>query len=682
LLIKKPDAWADPKGEKSLGEESVLSGLTVEELGEGSEKSLRILETLNRNHAPKGIPELENIQLMLAQKEEQPFNDEDWIFELKYDGFRLLASRRKDRIRLRYRSGRDATLCYPEITRALAALPFEEFTLDGEVVVLDRSGKPTFQLLQRRSQRTQPLEAHQASIELPATLFAFDILSFEDFDLRPLPLVQRKSLLELMLPRLGPVRYSEHFEAQGIQLHAQVVKLGLEGIVGKRGSSTYRGGRQADWRKIPALLTRDFVIVGFTAPKGSRGGFGALHLAGFDRQGILTYAGRVGTGFTNQDLDQIMRIVSPLVEDGSPPPGSPEGSEHTWVSPKTVCEVRFKEATAKGQLRQPAFVRLRPDMAPTDCLLPWELSNETNSSPAQERDKVRPTNPQKVLWPRDGITKSELVDYYRFISPWILPYLRDRLLVMDRYPDGIDGKSFFQKNVPEHVPDWIRTEQLWSEDPTRGNNYLVCDNLNTLLFVANLASIPLHIWGSRVATIEQPDWCILDLDPTEAPFESVVRVAKEIRLVCKRAGLPTFPKTSGSKGLHVLIPMGRRYTFEQTRLLAEVVARIVSMRLPDTASAERRIEDRRGKVYVDYVQNGYGKLLVAPYSVRPIDRAPVSTPLHWDEVSPHLDPSCFTIRTLPQRWESLKEEPLLHVLEHGIQLEEALVSLQQELDGS
>ncbi len=680
LLMKKPDAWADPDPDPGFDEASILSGLTVEELEDAPARDRAILEELGQGGASLLTTPPEKLEVMLAETVRQPFSRPGWFFELKYDGYRLLAIREAGRVVLKFRSGRDATRTFPEIARALAALPYPRLTVDGEVVVLDDSGKPSFQRLQIRAQRSRDADIQTAMVEYPATFFGFDLLTYGDFDLRSFPLRRRKQWLERILPKRGPLRYADHFEETGRELFESVVKLGLEGIVAKKSDSPYRSGKRSDeWLKIPADQHACLLIVGCTAAAGARAGFGALHLAGY-RDGTLVYAGRVGTGFSDSDLRKLTALLAPLRRSNPPCAGPvPPGPEHTWVEPRLVCAVRYKEFTEQGLLRQPSFLGLREDLSPSECLLPAPRDAEAPvpAAPAPRRPKLRFTNLDKVLWPDEGYTKGDLIEYYRVISPWILPYLRNRLLVMDRYPDGITGKSFFQKNLPEHVPDWIRTEQVWVEGETSGSTCLVCDDQDTLLFVANLASIPLHIWAARVGSLDRPDWGILDLDPTDAPFHHVVSVALTLRELADLCSLPVFVKTSGSKGLHVLFPLGAGYRYEQARMLSELLARLTVQRLGGICTLDRRLADRTGKVYLDYLQNGHGKLLVAPFSVRPRPGATVSAPLSWDEVGPGLDLRDFTIRSVPARMALLGRDPMAQVLELKPDLEAVLSRLQE-----
>lgn len=300
--------------------------------------------------------------------------------------------------------------------------------------------------------------------------------------------------------------------------------------------------------------------------------------------------------------------------------------------------------------------------------------------PAKPERKVVFSNLDKIFWPDEGYTKGDLIDYYRQVSEWLLPYLRDRPLVLTRFPDGIEGKSFFQKDAPVFAPDWIRTATLWSEGSDRELRYFVCEDVQSLLYIINLAAIPLHIWSSRVSALERPDWCILDLDPKEAPFEHVVQVARAIRKLCEEIELPAFIKTSGSTGLHVLLPLGGQCTYEQSRSLGALLARVIADELPNIATVTRSPSKREGKVYVDYVQNGHGRLLVSPFCVRPLPGAPVSTPLKWSEVTARLDIRRHTIRTVPKRFTKLKEDPMRPVMELEPDLVGALQRLHDRLD--
>jgi len=685
LLIKEKDGYV--AADSALPPESVLSGLTVEELKAGKDRAAPVVKDLARLKAPRRAVTLAEAEPMLAETREQPFSKPGWLFELKLDGYRVRAAREGGEARLVTRNGHDIASAFPEIARALTALPYEGFIMDGELVVPDEAGRPSFQRLQNRAKVSRAIDVRRAAVESPGVLYVFDLLAFEGYDLRPLPLEKRKALLEQIVPRVGPIKYLAHFEKDGEALYEQVVKMGLEGIVAKKADSPYRAGRSANWLKIRADRVDDFVVVGFTRPKGSRSGFGALDLGAYE-DGKLVYAGRVGSGFTAAQLKEVSavleRSVRPTPAFSGPVPRDPG---HTWVEPTLIAEVRYKEWTDEGLLRQPVFVRFRDDKPLTEIAQKGEgrgerdvdVSPQSTSPLSPPPREVKFSNLDKVFWPDEGYTKGDLIEYYRAISPWMLPYLADRPLVLTRYPDGINGKSFFQKDAPEYAQAFVRTVTIWSEDSQRELDYFVCDNESSLLYIANMAAILLHVWSSRVATLEKPDWCILDLDPKEAPFPDVVTVAKAVQALCDDIGLPTGIKTSGSTGLHVLIPLGRQVTYEQSRTLGGLLARVVAAELPEIATVTRQVQKRGGKVYLDYVQNGHGRLLVAPFSARPLPGAPVSMPLKWSEVTPKLDIKKFTIKTAPTRMKKLEEDPLRPVLDLQPDLVHALEQLNDRL---
>jgi bifunctional non-homologous end joining protein LigD len=352
--------------------------------------------------------------------------------------------------------------------------------------------------------------------------------------------------------------------------------------------------------------------------------------------------------------------------------------------------VEYTERTDDGLLRQPVFLRVRDDKRPEEAVRQDEggsaHEDTDDGEPAAPAGPVVPepvvvafSNLDKVFWPEEGYTKGDLIEYHRSISQWILPYLKDRPVVLTRYPDGIAGKSFFQKDAPAFIPDWIRTERKWSEQAQREIDYFICDDEATLLYVINLGTIPLHMWASRTASIDRPDWCIIDLDPKEASFADVIRVAKATHALCDDIGLPSLIKTSGSSGLHVLVPLGRQCGYEEARALGELLARVVATELPAISTITRQVSRRGGKVYLDYIQNGAGRLLAAPFCVRPLPGAPVSTPLKWSEVNDSLDVRSFTIRTVPPRMRKLKVDPVADVLRIVPDLPQALDRLKDRL---
>ena len=759
LLIKERDAWLRTENGEDIPQESVLSGLTVEDLKAGHTPAGLIRAELEKLGAPRKPVDPTRVEPQLTEPREEAFTREGWIFELKLDGYRIVSARTADRPRLLSRNGSDYTGTFPEVARAVQALPVSSVVIDGEVVVLDREGKPSFPLLQQRARLTRQLDIARAAVESPATYFIFDLLGFEDFDLRLLPLLERKRLLRRLLPPLGALRYLEHFETQGKQLMEQVIARGLEGIIGKKADAPYRAGRGPTWVKIRAEKSGDFAVVGFTPPKGSRDGFGALHLADWV-DGRLVYAGRAGSGFSEKMIRELLPRLQEKARDTPPceAPVQAEGREGgtaggseadgveadrrtggradrptraaktgphsktgrrsaglpvrsgdwtkelpdlkgtTWVEPELVAEVKFTEWTPDGVLRHPVFVRFRDDKSVKDVVRQGdgqaggrtgELGADGRTGGRADRParhakaggqdagppdgpparqsagppQLQLSNLKKVFWPEDGYTKGDLIAYYKSIAPRLLPYLIDRPLVLTRYPDGIHGKSFYQKDAPAFAPDWIRTVGIWSEDTQREIRFFVVESEEALLYIANMGSIPLHLWASRVSTLERPDWCVIDLDPKEAPFSDVIAVARVLHELCEDVGLPNFVKTTGKTGLHILLPLGRQCTYEQSRVLGELLARLVIRKLPKITTITRQVERRGVKVYLDYLQNRFGQTIVAPFSVRPLPGATVSMPLRWEEVDDKLDPKNYTIANAVTRMEALGEDPCLPVID-------------------
>lgn len=689
LLIKERDGYVDEGGTDVYPPDSIFSGLTVDELPDPGKKARKLEARARKAGAREGRVDASQLEVMKAVAREGAFTREGWVFEIKYDGYRLLAERLEggagggggqsgQAVALWSRAGNDLTGSFPEIARAVKGLPFAGTVLDGEVVVHDAGGLPSFSHLQKRGRLQKKAEIARAAVALPATYYAFDLLAFQGLDLRPLPLVERKAILRELLPTVGPLRYSDHIPTVGEAMYQQAEALGLEGIVGKKADGPYRSGRSEEWVKVRTIRSDDFVVVGWTEPKGSRDGFGALHLGRYV-DGALTYAGSVGTGFDQALLEGLSaelhpeEIPKPAVAPSLPTVPLPKGRTHHWVRPRRVVEVRYKEVTPDGLLRHPSFLRLREDKRPEECQGappapgPEAELEERLPEPGpvvEEKDEKRIafTNMDKVLWPRGGLTKGDLIRYGEGIAPWILPYLQDRCLVLTRYPDGIDGNSFYQKNAPDWAPSWIRTETVYSDGSERDLDYFVVDDEAALLYVLNSAALLLHIWSSRVTALDRPDWCILDLDPKEAPFLHVVHIARKIREICQAIGLPSYVKTSGSSGLHVLLPLGARVGYEQSKLLGQLLSTVVVAELPEIATITRQVRSRDGKVYLDFLQNGWGKLLVAPYSPRPVPEAAVSMPLHWDEVDDRLDVRGWTLRNAVARMQELGKDPMAPVM--------------------
>lgn len=649
-------------------------------------KLSKLRDRLHKLKAPAQNFSAASQPLMLATLEAQPFSGSEWLFEIKYDGVRVLAERKGDTVELYGRNQTVISSRYPELRDALKHLPCDRFIIDGEIVALDESGKPSFQKLQARMHLTRAHDIERAVGAVPVEGVFFDCLALEGHDLRSVPLAQRKEFLKNLLPPLGLARYGDHVIHAGDDLFHAASEMGLEGIVAKRTNSRYLGARSRDWIKIKCHRRQEFVVGGYTNPQGGRTGFGALHL-GLYQAGKLIYVSKVGTGFDGKTLKLIWEKMQPLKCGRSPfDVRSPSGRGHTWIEPKLVCEVRFSDWTHDGGIRHPTFLGLRADKQPGDCRKdepkPSNL-RELAAVVAEDRvdrgkKEVSFTNLTKIFWPAEGYTKGDLVDYYRANAPCLLPYLKDRPLVLTRYPDGIAGKSFFQKDAPEFVPGWLRIEKIYSRDSDRDIGYLIVNDTETLLYVINMGTIPLHLWSSRIGSLERPDWLVLDLDPKGAPFTDVVKVARSLHEILQQLGLESFIKTSGASGLHILLPLGARYTHEQAKNFARLLAMLGHDAVPEISTIARPLAARAGKVYIDFGQNGYGVTIAAPFAARPVPGATVSCPLMWEEVNENMHPSQFTIKTVLTRSGKLKN-PMAPVLGKGIDLAAALQPIEKRL---
>jgi bifunctional non-homologous end joining protein LigD len=715
LLIKKRDQYATNEDVFEMHPRSVLSGLTIEELADAPAAERKLADKLGHKHLPELGNKLKysDFPLTLAKTVEEAFDNDKWLFEIKYDGVRVLAIREGENTHLYARKGTDITNRYPEVVLALNSIALDRFVLDGEVVAQDERGRPSFQLLQRRMHVNNASQIARLSLAVPVSYYVFDLLAFDRFDTRTLPLEERKHLLGELIHSDGPVRYCDHVIGRGKDFYAAISEHELEGVVAKLRDAPYRGTRTGDWLKIKRPLTEQFVIGGYSNPDGTRTHFGALLLGQYESDGALRYTDKVGTGF-NQD--KLRKIHAMLVERAQPEspfrkPASgepyPEKNAH-FVRPELVCNVRFTEWTDSGGIRQPSFLGLVENVDPKECKYNGPGSPETpsesvddevidqNGSPDVKVSKGRQkaatappmepkasvTNPEKVFWPKDGYTKGDLVAYYRAISKWMLPYLKDRPVMLTRWPDGIEGKMFYQKDAPAFAPPWIRTEKIYSEDSQREISYFILDSEEALAYIANLAAITIHMWSSRIPHLERPDWLLFDIDPKGSTTMHAVEVAREVAAVLREVGLEPVLKTSGQMGLHVVVGLAPKYTYEQAKMFSELVAQVVVNRIPKVATINRNPHTRNGRVYIDYLQLGHGKTIAATFSVRPVPHAPVSAPMTWKELKPSLDPTIYNIETMPARMSRMKRDPFLDAIETHATLEDALPQLEALLSGS
>ncbi|HVY31155.1 MAG TPA: DNA ligase D [Polyangiaceae bacterium] len=657
LLIKKQDIYASDQDIVAKDPRGVLSGLTAEENFDKASVVSEIEQLVEA--APAKALAAQGLTPMLCALEGAKLVDPERLYELKLDGVRIVAEKRGGLVALRYRNGRSATASYSEIARAISLLPIGDAVLDGEIVTFDAEGKPSFERLAPRIHAQKPFEIDQARAAVPVVYLVFDVLALAGRDLTGLPLLERKRILSRLVRGRGLVRVLDHIENDGSALYEFCRQQRLEGVVAKRKLSPYRVGprRTTDWVKLKVERDDDFVVLGYVSGSGVRSSLGALCL-GVYVEGELEYRGRVGSGLSDATIRVLLEALAPLEQAQYPGRGSvPEdpGTERArWVKPELVVQVRYHGFTEEGRLRAPVFLGLRPDIDPRECHAspPAPLKEpEPTATTSLGSGRVTISNPDKVFWPDSGYTKSDLCNYYATIAPKMLPFLRGRPLVLVRHPDGITGKSFYQWNVPEGTPSWMRRLDISDTDEVNrsSKNVFLVDDEDGLIYLANLGCIPLHVLACREHSLGTCDFITVDFDIAQRPFSDAVRCGLTLREVLEDAGLPGFPKTSGQRGLHVLIPLGNGIPFEAAKLLVELLGRIVTARHPTIATMERKVDKRGDRMYIDTGQTGTSRTIVAPYSVRAHPGATVSTPLAWEELHAGLDPSRFTIVTVPSR---------------------------------
>jgi bifunctional non-homologous end joining protein LigD len=557
----------------------------------------------------------------------------DWLYEVKFDGYRAIAYVRGGGCELRSRTDNDLTQRFREVASAIDRATLDDAVLDGEVCALDERGRPSFSAMQTGKGRL--------------VYYAFDCLEARGEPLVDRPLEERRERLSELVRPSKVVIVSDGFD-DGEALLRAVMDQGLEGIVAKRRGSRYaQGKRTRDWLKLKAHARQEFVVAGYTRGSGNRAStFGSLVL-GVNEGGELRYAGNVGTGFDEREIRKLLEKLRPLERADPPFPTAPKmprvrKGDVVWVEPRLVAEVEFSEWTHDGHVRQPSYKGLREDKPAGDV----RHERPANEVVGDGKRELRLSNLDKVFWPDEGITKGDLVDYYRQVAPALVPHLRGRPFTMRRYPDGAFGKAFFQKDAPSHMPEWIRT--FATPVSTRNGkekivDFPVVDDELSLLWMVNMGCIDMNPWYSRIDRPDRPDFVLFDLDPTpEVPYSQTVEVALHVKSLLDGIALESFPKTSGGKGFHILVPLDRRSTYEDSRSFAELVAGTIARAYPKLATTQWAKSRRRG-VLIDANQNGMGKTIASAYSVRPHPGAPVSTPLEWKEVTPDLDPSSFSM---------------------------------------
>ncbi len=659
LLMKSRDEFAE-------------TGWTLEQIISGGSRK-DVLE--HKGAAIPGIldnidPMPQKISPMLCTQVDKAFNNSDWLFESKYDGYRALAFIEENSFRFISRTGRDMLEQFPVANSIPGTVNARTAIIDGEIIAVGSDGKPSFQALQNA------IKTPSHSDRL--IYYAFDLLYYNGSDLRQRTLGERKEILRSIIRADGFLKYCDHIVEMGELLFSEAGKVGFEGIIAKRISSPYVEKRSNNWLKIKISHSQEVIIAGYTEPRGAREYFGALILGVHD-QGVLKFAGHVGTGFDDATLKDLYDIMQPVRSDKCPFADEPKTNEPaTWIKPELVCEVKFVQWTDEGILRQPVFLGLRTDKHPAEIVREEarEVDNLVESNPSiavkqhgvpadevfgrreLEGDQVvnvdgvdvTLTHLDKIYWPGDGITKGELLRYYYRVHKTIVPHLTGRPIILKRYHDGIEGESFFQHNLKD-APDFVRRVPV--HEDTSVVNYATIDSTASLLYIVNLGCIAQNPFSSRAETLDKPNWIVIDLDPEEAPFDSVCEVGMVVKGILDEIGLVGYPKTSGSRGLHVYVPIENVYTQEQAREFGRVIAAVTAARRPDIATIKRIKKDRTSEqVYVDIIQNGPGKSLAGAYSVRAVPGATVSTPLTWDEVASKPDKMQYTMQTALERIEN------------------------------
>ncbi|MDB5389614.1 MAG: putative ligase-like protein [Planctomycetaceae bacterium] len=628
------------------------------------------------------------IEPQLATLVDVPPEGANWLHEVKFDGYRVLCYLDNGKVTLYSRNQLDWTVRFSELAAALRTLPVRQAVLDGELVALLPDGTTNFQELQvaLTTNHTNTLK-----------YYAFDLLYLDGYDLRQIPLELRKEKLRELIPvdHPDPLRYSIEFEGTGKNAFQHAVELGLEGIVSKRKDRTYQAGRSGDWQKIKSVQQDEFVIGGFTDSTSSRKKLGALLLGVFDDAGHYTFAGKVGTGFSEQTLRDLHKVLHPLEQKANPfagqnLTGTLRGIH--WVRPEIVAQIGYSNWTRDGRLRHPTFLGLREDKAASAVHRdrPRKIARVASSEPESqsrartvrenngakskrgatmasvptqqsktskdESRQVELTHPDRVVYPSELITKQDLANYYAAVAAWILPHVENRPLSLLRCPEGQGGTSFFQKHMTNAMP--VSVERILISEKNKSDYYLMIRDLSGLTSLVQFGVMEIHPWGSRADNLERPDRMIFDLDPDPSiAWREVVKSARELKQRLQDLGLESFVKTTGGKGLHVVVPLARRNEWADLKEFSKAIAQQMAADSPDRFTAVMSKAARHGKIFVDYLRNDRGATAVAPYSTRAREGAPVATPLSWDELSDKVKPIELNLKTVPDRLASLQQDP-------------------------
>ena len=627
------------------------------------------------------------VKPMLAKETNTPFDDKDWLFEIKWDGYRAISEIKDGEVKLYSRNGNSFKNAYPLVVSALQKIK-HNVILDGEIVVLNKKGQPDFQKLQHYEDNTQ----------YPICYYVFDVLQIDGRKTGELPLLKRKELLKQIIPNKNAVlKYADHIIGKGIGFYKAAQQNNLEGIMAKKADSEYyEGSRTGDWLKIKHHNSDEVIVVGFTEPAGARQYFGALVLATKTKKG-LQYAGHTGTGFNDETLENVFGKLKKIISKTSPFKEKVKTNMPvTWVKPVYVAEIKFTEWTTDGKMRHPVFLQMRADKTIKDLVMATKKNNFKKASQPKKiisadkaelankeelligKTKVKITNRSKIYFPDDKITKGDVVDYYQKMAAYILPYLKDRPESLKRNPGGIMDAGFFHKDAGDNAPTFVKSVPLFSESANKDIDYIICNDKATLAYLNNLGCIEINPWNSTTKKLDNPDYLIIDIDPSDKNnFEQVIETANAFKKVLDKANAECFCKTSGSTGLHIFVPMGKKYLYEQVKDFAHLLCTLVHELLPGFTSLERNLARRGNKnIYLDYLQNRRGQTLACAYSLRPKKGATVSAPLHWKEVKKGLHPSQFTIHNILARVK--KEGDLFKgVLSKGVDLKKCLEKLSE-----
>ncbi|HLF78945.1 MAG TPA: non-homologous end-joining DNA ligase [Dehalococcoidia bacterium] len=743
LMIKHRDDAVSER-DLSLEDRSVRSGLTIEDLKEGrlpNPAALAVESHAAARAAP--FPSGTKLKPMLSTLVDKAFDSPGWLWEPKLDGVRALAYLRDGKVELRSRRGVDITRAYPSLCKVIEALPVQSIVLDGEVCALDEAGVPRFQLLQPRINLTRGADVARMETEQPVVYFAFDLLYLDGYDLTAVPLRDRKLLLESRVTSRDNLHVVSHIEGEGTAVEVGAVSLGFEGVVGKRADSRYEAGQRSRyWLKVKDVKEQEFVVGGWTPGEGGRSKtFGALSL-GYYEDGVLRYAGNVGSGFNERELNAIQKRLEELATDESPfaPKSAIEGKPK-WVRPEIVIQVKYAEWTKDGRLRAPVFLGVRTDIDPLDVRREvasatadvaadasdvavastprsgsQAASGTVTAAPARNGtglaadvesvlrqlespkanivveaggETIKLTNLDKEFWPAHGeappLVKRDLIRYYTTVAPYLILHLKDRPLTLTRYPNGIEARPFYQKHYEQPIPRFVETRMIWSEQNRADGEYILCNNLPTLVWLAQLADLEMHAWMARVepepdahgrtttfsgseaavddSVLNYPDFMVFDLDPyiysgretgKEEPeynhrgWDKTVEIALSLKDLLDQLKLSSYVKTSGKTGIHVYVPILRHYDYDAVRAATATIGRFLIQQHPRDVTMEWDTSKRRGKVFFDHNQNTRGKTLAAQYSLRPTAWAGVSMPVAWSELAT-LDPTAYNLLSVPQR---------------------------------